>query len=167
MKDSGLTSITLGVESGDDTILKNINKRATVKQNKEAILNAKKNGVPVRCSLMYGNPGENKETLINTIKFIEETQPDEWNLAILTPIPGSAFWNEPEKHGISFNKLWLKKQQYLVCNRFADTGIGRSYISISTMTDKEFQLNLAWFISELERVCPRKKIQDTIQDIKI
>ena len=41
------------------------------------------------------------------------------------------------------------------------------YISISTMTDEELRHNLIWFIGELERVCPRKKIQDTIQTIAV
>ena len=167
MKLSGLQSITFGVESGSDVILKNINKKATRRDNKNALLSAKKAGVPVRCSLMYGNPGENKDTLWDTISLIEETQPDEWNLAILTPVPGSAFWSKSEDFGILFDKEWLKYYDYMPCNRFGDTGVGNSWVQINSMSKDEFINNLKWFIDELERVCPRKNIQDTIQEIKI
>lgn len=167
MKESGLTSITLGIESGDNAILRHINKGVTAKLNEDALLLCKKVGIPVRCSLMYGNPGECKKTLNNTLELIRKTMPDEWNLAVLTPIPGSEFWNNPGKYGLSFDKEWLRKERYLPCNRFSDTGIGRSYIKIDSMTEKEFDNNLRWFVNELERICPRKKIQDTIQDIKI
>ena len=167
MKGSGLTSITVGVESGDDDILKNINKMAKRADNRDALLLCRALDIPVRCSLMYANPGENRRTLQNTIDLIDECQPDEWNLAVLSPIPGSDIWNNPDRYGISFDKESLHKNYYQQCNRFSDTGIGDPYISISTMTDEELRHNLIWFIGELERVCPRKKIQDTIQDIKV
>ena len=167
MKKCGLKSITFGVESGDDDILKNINKVTTAEQNKKALLAAKKAGVPVRCSLMYGNPGETLSSLNNTLKFVEETQPDEWNLAVLTPIPGSEFWSNPQKYGLSFDKAWLKKKWYLPCNRFGETGVGDPWITIDSMSKQEFTKNLVYFVNELERICPRKKIQDTIQEIKL
>lgn len=161
MKDAGLSSITYGVESGDDTMLKNMNKGTTVEDNRNALLWAKQLGIPVRCSLVYGCPGENKDTVDNTIRFIEETMPDEWNLAVLTPVPGSYFWDV-----VRFDREWLKKEKYMPCNRFHDTGIGGTWVHIDSMTDEEFVSTLKYFVSELERVCPRRNIQDTIQVIK-
>jgi radical SAM superfamily enzyme YgiQ (UPF0313 family) len=166
MKDSGLRSITLGVESGSDTILRNINKGTTRQINQDALKLCKEFMVPVRCSLMYGNPGESVFTLNETIEMIEETQPDEWNLSVLNPIPGSDIWNNPQKYGIVFDKAWVKKNHYLINNRFGSTGVGDPWISLVGISRQEFMDNLDYFISELERVCPRKKIQDTIQTIK-
>ena len=167
MKDAGLTSITYGVESGDDRILLNINKKTTVADNRAALLTAKEVGVPVRCSLMYGCPGETMSSLKNTINLIKETQPDEWNLAVFRPIPGSAIWNNPSSFGISFDKKALAAQSYMPTNRFGETGVGELWIALDSMTNTEYVKNLEYFVSELERVCPRKQIQDTIQTIKV
>jgi len=164
MKNSGLQSITYGVESGDETILSNINKKATVDDNYNAIIWAKCAGVPVRCSLMYGNPGENIKTIKNTVKFVEDTQPDEWHLAVLMPIPGSHYWDSGD---VRFDKEALKKDDYLSCNRYHDSGVGQPIIEIDSMDKKQFRSNLKYFISELERVCSRSKIQDTSQKIKV
>jgi len=167
MKEAGLTSITIGIESGSDTILTNIKKGATAEDNRKALLLCKRLDVPVRCSLMYGNPGETRKTIEETLMLIKETQPDEWNLAILTPIPGSDIWNRPEAYGITYNQDLAKKNRYKQCNRFGNTGIGSVSITLDTMTEQEFQSNLEYFVHALEEVCPRRKIQDTIQNIKL
>lgn len=167
MKDAGLASITFGVESGDSAVLRNINKQATFEQNRKALLACRESGVPVRCSIMYGNPGENRESVKNTVKLIEETQPDEWNLAILAPIPGSDIWNAPEKYGVIFDKEWVRHNYYSMTNRFDTSGIGSMWVSLRGISGKEFIDNLKFLIRELERVCPRKKIQDTIQSIDL
>ena len=52
-------------------------------------------------------------------------------------------------------------------HRLGDSGIGNVWVSLKSMNNKEFVDNLKYFVDELERVCPRKKIQDTIQNINV
>lgn len=167
MKDAGLVSITFGVESGDNLVLSKIRKQTTAEQNKKALFACREAGVPVRCSIMYGNPGETLESVKNTVKLIEETQPDEWNLAVLAPIPGSDIWENPEKYGVVFDKEWVRKNYYSMTNRFDSSGIGSIWISLNHLSSEELVNNLKFLVKELERVSPRNKIQDTIQKIDI
>lgn len=164
MKESGLESIAMGIESGDDQILKNINKHSTVEKNRRAILLCKKLGVPVRCSLMFGNPGESLETLNNTVELIRETQPDEWNLSLLVPAPGSEFWNNPEKHGLPFNKQEVIENNYQDIVRSGNSGLGN--LVVRSFGDETISV-LKYFIGRLEYVCPRKKIRDVVQRLEI
>jgi len=167
MKASGLTSITLGIESGDDAVLSSVDKGLTADKNRKALLLTRELEIPVRCSLMFGNPGESWKSLSNTINMIEETQPDEWNLAVLQPIPGSDIWNNPHKYDIEFDKQWVKDNKYRMCNRFGESGVGDIWYKFVNRDVMEFGLMLNYFASELERVCPRRTIQDTIQKINI
>jgi len=95
-----MQSVTIGIESGSDVVLQAIGKGITAKQNESALKICREEGVSVRCSLMYGNPGETKDTLKDTVAMIKRTQPDEWNLAVLHPVPGSEFWYNPGAYGI-------------------------------------------------------------------
>lgn len=165
MKEAGLVSITFGVESGDSSVLKKINKETTREMNLKALLACKELHVPVRCSIMYGNPGESLESVRNTISLIAEAQPDEWNLAVLAPIPGSDIWEHPEKYGVVFDKEWVRAHNYTMTNRFDSSGIGSVWISLAGQGTDEFAANLKYLVEQLERVCPRKRIQDTIQAI--
>ena len=167
MKDAGLVSITLGIESGDDGVLERIGKGVSAKMNREALLLCRRCGVAVRCSLMYGNPGECRESIQNTVDLVVETQPDEWNLAVLTPVPGSMIWRDPARFGFGLDKSWVRENEYAVVNRFRESGVGDLWYAHDVMSDVEFCSNLEFMVSELERLCPRKCIQDTIQQIDL
>lgn len=167
LRDAGLTQLTLGIESGSDAILTNINKGTTRKQNYYAMTLCDLAEIPIRCSLMFGNPGECKHTLIETLEMVEDCQPDEWNLAVLQPIPGSEVWQNPAKFDLKFDKAKLKRDNYVNLNRFADSGVGKIWYDYVKADKAEMVRLLAWFVRELERVCPRKKIQDTIQNIDV
>jgi radical SAM superfamily enzyme YgiQ (UPF0313 family) len=97
--DAGCREIAFGVESGSQKILNIVNKGVTVEQNRKAIKNAQLAGLTVKAFLMIGSPGETRETVEETKKFILEANPDQYTLFTFVPLPGCAAWKDPEKYG--------------------------------------------------------------------
>lgn len=100
MKESGCEGVFLGIESGSNTILRNMDKAATSEQYRRGIAYLKKWDIPTFGCFIIGFPGETMETVQETVDFIEETGLDfyrtqQWYLEPITPI-----WNQKEKFGI-------------------------------------------------------------------
>jgi anaerobic magnesium-protoporphyrin IX monomethyl ester cyclase len=105
MADCGCKEILIGIESGSDRILKNINKGTTREMNKRAINLLKKNGIRCKAALIIGLPGESLESIKETETFVEETQPDTADFSVLTVYPKSDIYEHPEKYDLNFPKI--------------------------------------------------------------
>lgn len=151
--DSGCKEICFGIESGDQRILDIMNKHMTVERNKQVLQWAKEVGIPVKAFLMVGSPGESWESVKNTINFIKETGPEYYTIFNFTPLPGSAFFNNPEKYKIKFRtKDW---------NQFFNVGgqnIGGLTIDTEFMTAEEIGEARKMMIAELP--AQKGKLQD-------
>jgi anaerobic magnesium-protoporphyrin IX monomethyl ester cyclase len=67
---SGCMVALLGIESGDNSILKNMVKRTTREQNLKAVQLLNANGISTISTMIIGFPGETKETVDNTIDLL-------------------------------------------------------------------------------------------------
>ncbi len=84
---SGCRGVFLGIESGDATILANMNKLAQGEQYRNGIAKLKERDITTFASIIVGFPGENERTMQNTIDFINETGPTFWR--------AQAWWGNP------------------------------------------------------------------------
>lgn len=100
LKDAGCHTVAFGIESGSQTILDRANKRVTVKANEEAIANAKRAGLVAKAFLIVGLPGETQETIDETKRFIDRTDPDAYTLFTFIPFPGCDVWARPAFYGV-------------------------------------------------------------------
>jgi radical SAM PhpK family P-methyltransferase len=104
MKEAGCVGVFLGLESANETILKNMNKHAANKEfYRRAVPLFKKAGIATFMSIFIGFPGETIETFWETMEFLRETRadfhrPQLWYCDTLTPI-----WKQREKFGLSGN----------------------------------------------------------------
>ncbi len=70
MKQSGCAGVYLGIESASDTVLKNMNKRATAKQFAEGVRLLNKYDIPYLAAFVLGFPGETEGTIRENVDFI-------------------------------------------------------------------------------------------------
>ena len=94
MRKAGCTTVAIGIESGDDNVLKKINKQL----DKTTVLKSsglfKKNGISLDAFFMFGFPWENKMEIDNTIKFMKEINTNYAWLAMVIPYPGTKMFND-------------------------------------------------------------------------
>lgn len=75
MKESGCVGVFLGIESGDQQILNNMNKFANLEKYREGIRKLHERDIFTFAAFIVGFPGETKQSVMNTINFIEECPP--------------------------------------------------------------------------------------------
>lgn len=93
MKQANFETLELGVESGNEKMLLEIKKQITLEQVRYAVALAKKHKLRVWTKFILGHPGETKDTIMDTINFITELNPEQLSVAIMTPYPGTPIYD--------------------------------------------------------------------------
>lgn len=106
MKKAGCHSISVGAESANIEILKNIKKNITPDMVEKAVKMAKAEGVQVLVYFMLGLPGETRETIKETVDFAKRLKPDIITLGIATPHPGTEFYDILDRNGYLTTNDW-------------------------------------------------------------
>ena len=76
LKESGMTQIMWGVESANDTVLGNMNKKAKRSDFLRGIEYLKKYGITTMAAFVLGFPGETDETIMDNLSFIDDSNVD-------------------------------------------------------------------------------------------
>jgi anaerobic magnesium-protoporphyrin IX monomethyl ester cyclase len=106
MRDAGCQLVSFGAESGSQKILNAMKKGTTVEQNERAIKWAKEVDLSVAISVIIGYPGETKESLKQTLDFIQRTEPDDVYLYVATPYPSIELHDLVKDLGWKMSKEW-------------------------------------------------------------
>lgn len=93
MKEAGCIQIDLGVESGSQKILNNLNKGITVKQIKEAFKLCQKYKIRTYANVMFNTIDETEDDVKKTLDLCKEIKADVYGFAIMTPYPGTDIYN--------------------------------------------------------------------------
>lgn len=137
MVSSGCVGVGLGVESGSETILQNIQKGESIATMKEAIRMIKAEGLYVKAFFIVGLPGESPLTLIETDQFLSEVKLDDIDCKIFQPYPGSPIFDHKEQYDIQWEDIPLE-------NTFYKGRPAEYYGKISTSTLTTQQIVDAW-----------------------
>lgn len=94
----------IGGESGDERILKLINKGITPEQTIDAIKACKRNDISVRLSMMLGLPFDDELSVRKTLELIDCALSIHANLtvtiSIFTPFPGTPLWDIAREYNL-------------------------------------------------------------------
>jgi len=100
MAKSGCKGVFLGIESGSPSILKNMNKAATIERYAEGIKMLKERNITTFGSFILGFPGETDKTVEETIDFIRANKPDFYRAQMWYNEPGTPIHLEKDKYQI-------------------------------------------------------------------
>lgn len=92
MKEHGCYGIEFGVESGNEEVLKDINKKITVQQVRRIFIAAKEVGLMTSAYFIFGNRLDTKEAILQTMELAKEIKPDFCGFAVLLPFPGTKLY---------------------------------------------------------------------------
>lgn len=99
MADAGAHLVTVGFESGDPQILKNIKKGATPEMGRTFARNCKRAGLELHADFIIGLPGETKQTIARTIEYAKEIDAETIQVSVAHAYPGTELFAYAEKHG--------------------------------------------------------------------
>lgn len=109
MKKAGCYRIDFGIESGSSEILENIKKNQTIEQIENDFELIHKVGIKPRAYLMVGNPGENENTIKQTIALMKKIKPyDTTSAQILWLLPDTEVYELSKLKNIIYDDYWLK-----------------------------------------------------------
>jgi radical SAM superfamily enzyme YgiQ (UPF0313 family) len=171
LKDMGVVSVGMGLESGSPRILTYLKgETSSVQKNSDAVNILKKHGIAVNASLVIGSPDETESEMMETYDFIKNSSLDLVDIYVLTPYPGTPIWSYAKERGlvsedmdwsklnvnfsenyqnsIIVSELYDRKQIWQFYKRFKRL---RLYINIKNIWRSPFLIDLPRYILKIVR----------------
>ncbi|HID21706.1 MAG TPA: radical SAM protein, partial [Planctomycetaceae bacterium] len=104
LRAAGLTSVTVGIERPDAEVLRR-HKRAPLRDDRQRqfILTCRQLGVRTVAGFMIGFPDDTPDTIRSVLRYAKELNPTFANFNIVTPYPGTEFFEEIRDQIASFD----------------------------------------------------------------
>lgn len=100
MKAAGCAAIAIGVESGNDAVLRSLKKGFTTDDVRRAAEILKRHEVTLSAQFMIGLPNERPEQMFDTTRLMEAIDPVSVMLSVATPLPGTDLYRQARDAGL-------------------------------------------------------------------
>lgn len=140
LKEGGCNLILFGIESGNDRVLKLIDKKMSRELIKEKTQLVHSMGIPWLGFFIMGYPGETRENIQETLAFMKELEPTFAEINIFNPLPGTKIWNDLESKGLVSSSMdFSKRSQASTENYFLEDGMSKEeFKELALFMAKEF-----------------------------
>jgi radical SAM superfamily enzyme YgiQ (UPF0313 family) len=171
MKKAGCHTLFIGFESINPKSLKDMKKKQTVEDIRQAIKVINSQRIHIHGMFVYGFDADDWETVRKTVKFAKRAKLTSTQFLILTPLPGSEFFNQLiQEKRILFNDWALYDAHHVVFKPARLSLFGLQWAQIFShkkfyswvemvkkfILGKWFDLSLARYARNLNRVWQKK-----------
>ena len=116
MRAAGCDHVFFGLESGSDRMLKLMNKSASPEQGRRAVEEARAGGLKTGAFFIFGYPGDDTESMLETLHFANSLPLNYLSFTFPYPIPGTPLYErvkdklvegnpEPQQRGLIQHQL--------------------------------------------------------------
>ena len=118
MKDAGFVKLCAGVESGSNRMLEAIHKKTTNETNSKARELIQNAGIHYESFMLLGHPGETLEDVRDSYSWIKQNHPDDFDINIITPYPGSKMYDDAvpshrfKNYRFEYNNMFFNKPRF-------------------------------------------------------
>ena len=116
MKEANIAKIELGVESGNQEILRNMGKGISKEKIKNAFKLARKFKIRTGAFLIFGHPNETRKSVWESVRFVASLNPWEPIFAIMVPFPGTKIADYVSNNSMGYQKTkndWSKYRKQI------------------------------------------------------
>ncbi|MFN7976246.1 MAG: radical SAM protein [Acidobacteriota bacterium] len=116
LRSIGCFRLWYGAESGVQRIVDRMQKGYKVERILAATREAQSHGIKVGHFIMLGYPTETRDDVLGTIRFLDESRPDHFGVAVAFPLEGTRFYEEVKDEIIEEN-VWTGRNMNRVSFR--------------------------------------------------
>ena len=104
LKDVGLTSITIGIETPDEETLKKYDRVAiNDDRQRDFVRQCREMGIRTVAGFMVGFPEDTSESIFGVLNYARKVNPTYANFNIVTPYPGTQFFDQVQDEVADFD----------------------------------------------------------------